>query len=123
MRTLLLISSIFLLMFVYSCEKSEDLNQTSFADGRIIVPKSFEPNNDGKQDTFFVTAPNLYSYQLKIFNSRNLIVFESVNQYRGWNGNYLGEPVPAGTYTWILNFRIEPTDAEQIVSGSLELIR
>lgn len=108
---------------LFSCSKNDDLEVNSFANGLITVPKSFEPNGDGINDTFFVTAPNLYKYKIKIFNSRNVIVFESINQYRGWNGDYLGEPVPVGTYTWILNFVLTPTDDEEVVSGSVVLTR
>jgi gliding motility-associated-like protein len=49
-------------------------------------------------------------------------VFESKNQSLGWDGTYLGKPMPTGTYVWYLNALFQDgTVADK--KGSVALVR
>jgi len=61
------------------------------------------PNDDGFNDTFIV--PCLVNHEgsaLTIFNRYGDEVYHSLNYNNTWDGTYKGNPLPAGTYYYIL---------------------
>lgn len=56
-----------------------------------FVPNVFTPNGDGNNDVFMVFGKNLGKVNLMVFNRWGEKVFESNNQYAGWDGTYKGE--------------------------------
>ena len=70
----------------------------------LFVASAFSPNGDGRNDLLHVTAPGFkrISY-FKIFNRSGNEVFSSTLYGAAWDGNFKGEPSPAGTYVWIIS--------------------
>lgn len=66
----------------------------------IYVPNTFTPNGDGLNDTFGVTGEAIEEFRMQVFNRWGQLVFESKNAMDRWDGTYLGEPVPMGTYVY-----------------------
>ncbi len=56
-----------------------------------FVPNAFTPNGDGNNDVFMVFGEGIRSVDLQVFNRWGEKVFESNNQYDGWDGTYKGE--------------------------------
>lgn len=53
-----------------------------------IIPNSFTPNGDGLNEVFMpVYSCPVFDFQLFIHNRWGELVFESVNEEIGWNGN------------------------------------
>jgi gliding motility-associated-like protein len=68
----------------------------------IAVPNVFTPNGDGINDLWTIAGLETYpGHDVKVFNTYGQIVFQSRN-FTSWNGNYLGRPLPVGTYYYII---------------------
>ncbi|HHE40476.1 MAG TPA: gliding motility-associated C-terminal domain-containing protein, partial [Candidatus Cloacimonetes bacterium] len=86
---------------------------------KIFVPNAFTPNGDGKNDTWF---PKLSftpaTYHLIIKNRWGNIIFESNDQYKSWDGSYMGGAiVQEGTYIYFL--RITTGEGKEILRKGL----
>jgi gliding motility-associated-like protein len=65
---------------------------------------TFTPNGDGNNDFFYIG--NLEKYpenRLEIYNRYGLIILNKNNYQNDWDGKYLGQEVPAGTYFYIFD--------------------
>lgn len=88
----------------------------------MFIPNTFTPNGDAVNDEFVITLTNLNAYRIRIFNRWGDQLFETNDIFKNWNGLYKGEPVPVGTYFYIIN----GLDANNMVikrSGSVTVIR
>lgn len=75
----------------------------------VRAPKAFSPNNNGVNDEFFI-FPKFISeegFEVIIYNRWGEAIFRSQNRDFRWNGNHNGQPVPVGTYAWVIKFRDE----------------
>ncbi len=66
----------------------------------FFAPNAFSPNGDGNNDVFILYGTGLTKVNLKVYNRWGEKVFDSQNQWQGWDGTYKGEPQPAGVYTY-----------------------
>lgn len=90
--------------------------------GALFIPNTFTPNGDGINDEFVVTVTNLVSYNIKIFNRWGMPLFESPDIFDNWKGSYKGEPLPVGTYYYVLD-AVDLNGASIKKSGSISVIR
>lgn len=92
------------------------------SDNILFIPNTFTPNNDAVNDEFVVNMTNIKSYRIQIFNRYGSPLFISDNIFNNWNGTYKNEPLPVGTYYYL----IDATDFNKNVikkSGSVTLLR
>lgn len=92
---------------------------------QLFIPDLFSPNQDGKNDKFLVEGEPIADFQIKIFTRFGNIVYES-NSFDeastiGWDGNFKGQPQPAGIYMWQISGR--NVSYKNKTSGNLSLIR
>lgn len=66
----------------------------------LFIPNSFTPNGDGVNDSFGVSGEAIKEFHLKIFNRWGDLIFETHNARDRWDGTYMGEQVPGGTYIY-----------------------
>ncbi len=88
---------------------------------KLWLPDVFTPNNDGRNDMFFVRGP-VKVMKLEIYNQWGYLVFKSDKQTDGWDGKYKGVDQSEGGYVW----RLEAiTTDEQTIeeSGLVTIIR
>lgn len=86
------------------------------------VPNSITPNWDGVNDGFVVQSfLPLHQFQLQVFDRWGQLVFETIQQDRGWDGSFNGYYVPQDVYTWILKF--ENQEGPQIRKGHVTVLR
>lgn len=89
----------------------------------IMIPNAFTPNGDGKNEVFKPLIPvPLPGYRMQIFNRWGVLVFETTDTNKGWDGNASGQPQPSATYVYKINYKT-PLGKEQQQSGTLVLIR
>jgi gliding motility-associated-like protein len=69
----------------------------------VVVPSCFTPNNDNSNDVLKVLGGPLTQMTFQIYNQWGNLLFTSTNQESGWDGTYMGEPQPVGSYKYILN--------------------
>lgn len=84
----------------------------------IVVFNSFSPNLDGINDSWMI-SDKLVEGQFKVvvIDLSGKVVFESQSPEKRWDGNYLGRPMPEGTYYWIFEY------AGKVRQGFLNLLR
>jgi len=93
----------------------------------IDVPNGITPNGDGLNDAFVVDLlnnvdPEIYpDNRFTVFNRWNDLVYDVRNYANDWQGNNeQGNPLPAGTYYYILRLNI----AEGIIiRGDVTIVR
>jgi len=73
-------------------------------DGSLYVPNAFTPNGDGINDYFVVKREEIKSFQIYIFDRWGLLIFESDNFDKMWDGTYKGVQVQIDTYVWKLDY-------------------
>jgi gliding motility-associated-like protein len=101
---------------------------TSFSfDFPLIIPTAITPNNDGKNDDFYISNIQAYTnITIEIFTrwGENIFVYKGTgNAYldarNRWNGIYKGKDLPMGSYVYIVNLG----DGSDVITGTVLLIR
>lgn len=93
-------------------------------DCMFYVPNAFTPNNDGRNDIFKPFNKCYFEkYQLRIFNRWGNEVFNSINQYAGWDGISNNSKQPAGVYVWELEYFDGFQNRKIMQHGVVNLIR
>lgn len=65
------------------------------------VPNAFTPNGDGQNDVFrAIPVGFANTTYFKVFNRSGLLLFETTQYLKGWDGTYNGKPQPNGIYVW-----------------------
>ena len=86
------------------------------------MPNAFSPNEDGINDIF---GPNysgeINEYQLQIFNRWGQLIFDSHKIDKSWDGTFEGEIQPLGTYTYVLNARLNNKKVD--LTGNFTLVK
>jgi gliding motility-associated-like protein len=85
---------------------SEDSIQVNVAKGGLngLVPDAFTPNNDGKNDCFGVkTWGYSKDFKFSVFNRWGVLMFETTDPNRCWDGTYKGVQQKSDTYVYQIN--------------------
>jgi len=73
---------------------------------KITIPNTFSPNGDGRNDYWNIDALITYPESLMlVFDRYGQQVFKSVGYATPWDGKYNGQPVPVGTYYYVLDLK------------------
>lgn len=91
---------------------------------RIDVPTAFTPNGDGLND-FFGPLNALAAEHLlfRIYNRWGVLLYESNDWTKPWDGTFNSITQPAGNYIWTLSYRDLVNGREVSRKGSFILIR
>lgn len=85
-----------------------------------VVPNAFSPNGDGIHDLWRIE--HLYRYPgntVEVFNRNGQLVFRSTGYQQPWDGTRNGQPVPVGTYYYV----IDPRQGLKKLTGSVTILR
>jgi len=86
--------------------------------GNCDPPNIFTPNGDGVNDAFNIPClENGQEAQIVVFNRWGDLVYESDKYNNQWDGTHNGQPLPDGTYFYILKIGTEE------LQGSVEIRR
>ena len=89
-------------------------------DSICYFPNVFTPNEDGNNDSFEIPCLEEFKInKLQIFNRWGDVVHEKANYQNDWKGTYKNNPLPAGTYYYLLTI----PELKKVYSGFLTLIR
>ncbi|MBC7696266.1 MAG: gliding motility-associated C-terminal domain-containing protein [Burkholderiales bacterium] len=103
----------------HGCSSSDDVKITVVNGDQLFFYSAFTPNQDGDNDFFYIG--NLEKYpdnNLKIYNRYGKQIFSATNYDNTWDGTYLGNILPTGTYFYILN-----DGKEKLYNGSVTILR
>ncbi|MBC7948886.1 MAG: gliding motility-associated C-terminal domain-containing protein [Chitinophagaceae bacterium] len=72
---------------------------------QVLIPSAFSPNNDGKNDRFYISVPSGYKgISIQVFNRGGAKVFEGKGLQSSWDGRYLGTAQPVGVYVYVVHY-------------------
>ena len=83
-------------------------------DAGLVAPTIFTPNDDGDNDAFVV--PGLSDYpgsKLSVYNRWGDEVYHSEDYRNDWEGTFRAEPLPVGTYFFLLQVNSPQQQTEQ----------
>ena len=94
----------------------------------FYIPNSFTPDGDRINQIFlpvFSGGIDAANYQMLIFNRWGEIIFESQDPTIGWDASFSlnGNPCQAGTYTYVVSFKVPSLSEQKTISGHVNLIR
>jgi gliding motility-associated-like protein len=73
---------------------------------KITIPNTFSPNNDGINDTWDIDALITYpDCVLSVFDRYGQQVYHTIGYNTPWNGLLNGQPLPPGTYYYVLDLK------------------
>src|SRR5690606_17022812 len=85
----------------------------------IFVPNSFTPDGDqfNQQWRISIEGIDTYNFHLQVFNRWGEQVWESYDPSIPWDGTYNGQPVPFGTYSWVIEAKDAVNDDKHTWNG------
>jgi gliding motility-associated-like protein len=92
----------------------------------VFVPNTFTPDGNEFNNEFrpiITSGIDTESYELYIYNRWGQLVFESSDLAIGWDGNYQGKLVQEGIYTWVIYYKFEDSDAKEVLTGNITLLK
>ena len=91
---------------------------------KVYVPSAFTSNNDGLNDVFrAMFGENVIDFKMQVYNRWGEVVFEARDINRGWDGKIKGQNQPNGVYVWIVKYKTVTNSKEQLMKGTVMLIR
>lgn len=104
-----------------NCENSDSMTLTVVIPVLVRVNNMITPNSDGKNDYWDLSnVPGIDDATIVVMSRWGQEVFRSDNYRHDWDGTYEGEPLPEGTYIYILDVR---GSDPKMYKGNLEIIR
>lgn len=107
---------------------------TSDKRGRIIkietsaeldIPNTFTPNGDKSNDTWRVrpmaNASQLDKAQIRVYNKKGLLIYESKGFEKSWDGYFNGEVLPTDTYYYTIDLNLSFT--KKTYKGTVMILR
>lgn len=71
----------------------------------VALPTAFTPNNDGRNDVFRIITNGHQEIQaFVIVNRWGQKVFESHDQWKGWDGTFRGKNADIGVYNYYIKY-------------------
>jgi gliding motility-associated-like protein len=92
---------------------------------KVFVPSGFTPNRGIEANRVFMPFGHCLrneGYTFSVFNRFGQMIFTTNEINMGWDGTYLGKPVPEGVYAWRLNMYLSD-GTPFITAGTVTLIR
>jgi gliding motility-associated-like protein len=89
----------------------------------IDVPSGFTPNEDGMNDLWMIANADQYpSMMVEVYNRWGELLYREDKGYnRPWDGRYGGNPLPIGTYYYVIE--INEPDFKSTLTGPVTIIR
>ncbi len=91
-------------------------------ESKVYIPSAFTPGGYNPVFKPYNVYLEAQDYDFRIYNRWGQLIFTASNPTRGWNGNYKGDPAPAGTYIYILKFKTKD-GASHSKKGTVILLR
>jgi len=103
------------------CDDFDTVEVTVVKPVVIIVPNLISPNGDGANDVWDLSSvPGIGNTMITVYSRWGKEVFATDNYNHDWRGTYEGEPLPSGTYVYIIEFL---KGGLETVKGNLQIIR
>ncbi|MGC1243594.1 MAG: PKD domain-containing protein [Chryseosolibacter sp.] len=124
------------LINIYGCPSSDETLLIEDCSPRITGPNAFRPSSNVQDNgeftnqnfrlfTFFIDDEG---FEVFVFNRWGEMVYHTTERDFRWNGGYnnsVGQPLPTGTYTYVVRYRssYRPEEGIQEKRGGVVLLR
>ncbi|MFA5782705.1 MAG: gliding motility-associated C-terminal domain-containing protein, partial [Bacteroidales bacterium] len=88
-----------------NCSFSDTIKVTEAGSLTMFFPNTFTPDGDGLNDIFTGIGDGASYFNMRIFNRWGQQIFETDDQYKGWDGTYQKCPVQQDVYVWTADFK------------------
>lgn len=100
------------------CKASDDISIKVLK--ALHIPNAFSPNGDGIHDRWEIKYLDTYpGVTVQVYNRYGQLVYKSSGYTQSWDGTFNGNPLPVGTYYYIIN----PKNGRNQLSGYVDIIR
>ncbi len=100
------------------CVNNESINIASESSNCLIIPTAFSPNNDGKNDVWFIEGLDVtLENKVEVYNRWGALLYQNAAYQNDWDGKINGKDLPSSGYFYIV------TITEQTYTGPLAIIR
>lgn len=115
---------------VYGVEVNDICGNSGYEEVEIIsginqkhmIPNSFSPNRDGKNETWRTYIRESKGFQITVIDPWGKQVFYSEDPKDTWDGNWNGEPLPIGNYLYKVEF-VNCQNQKEISTGLVSIVR
>lgn len=109
----------------HGCSTEASVSVREVCPPRLFIGNAFSPDNDGINDTYNVYGVHIGKFHMLIFNRWGEIIFESFDRTHYWDGIYLEEPMPIGTYAWVIIYEGDSKEylGPYKLEGSVTVVR
>ncbi|NBU91653.1 MAG: PKD domain-containing protein [Flavobacteriia bacterium] len=107
------------------CSDSISLPLQIIPDVVFYVPNTFTPDNDEHNQTwkFYIDGIDQSGFHLTVYNRWGEMVWETYDPNGEWDGQYGGNKVTPGIYTWTAWYKERDTDGKKIKQGFVNILR
>jgi gliding motility-associated-like protein len=108
-----------------NCMNSDTVLLTDLCVGDLYLPTAFSPNNDGRNDVFFLLGNIDYIklVHFEIFDRWGEMVWEAKNIRDKWDGTYKGKESQLDTYVWRIEYHMIDSEEIKTKKGTVTLLR
>jgi gliding motility-associated-like protein len=106
-----------------TCTLTDITNVGEDCPGRIFIPNVFSPNGDGLNDFFKIDYVNLDRLTVTVFDRWGKFLYTSNDKNFGWDGKYNNNPLPEGTYYYVVRYVLTDNANELEAKGTVMIIR
>ena len=100
--------------------KSILVNRDPKCDDVLFVPNVITPDENNTNSVWNIEGLAIYpDSEIKIFNRWGSLIFSAVGNSKPWDGTIKGEPLPTGTYYYVIDLK----NGKSAVTGSVTIIR
>lgn len=107
----------------YGCTASDTVSVYTHPCCGVYFPNAFTPNGDGVNDVFRPITSGTQKLNVFLIENRwGQVVYESRDQYKGWDGKINNTPQDVGTYFYMIRYQCAD-GKDYMAKGDFELIR
>lgn len=88
----------------------------------IYIPSAFSPNDDLRNDVFYVYGEGIMDFELRIFDRWGKVIFRTDDINTGWDGRINNNPAPEGVYVYEVVYS-DGLSKRRRVNGTVTLLR
>jgi gliding motility-associated-like protein len=88
----------------------------------LYVPNAFTPNASGVNDQFFAYGTKVNEFELLVFDRWGMLIFQSNDINKGWDGTLKGNPCQQDVYVWKITYNDQRNKRHRMI-GHVSLIR
>lgn len=105
-----------------NCSNTVSTELVNACPGVLFTPNAFTPNGDGLNELFMPVYKNIKSAHFSIYDRWGLLLFETTDMNKGWNGKNANSTFTTDVYVYKVTY-VGMDDATRTQSGDFTLLK